>query len=141
MVCTRVWKLFRKKKETCINPRLLLFDDGLPNIVPPRGHIPMLKRYLDQNPNVDVTVNTYGFGYSLDSSLLNDIATTTNGMYCFIPDSSFVGTIFVNSISNALSTSATNVKLALEPSDNAPFEIEKVYGDQTQVKKASWGYS
>ena len=129
-----------RKKEDLNKPAyVMLLTDGLPNIVPPRGHIPMLKRYLDQNPKVDLTVNTYGFGYSLDSSLLNDIATTTNGMYCFIPDSSFVGTIFVNSISNALSTSATNVKLALEPSDNAPFEIEKVYGDQTQVKKASWG--
>jgi len=129
-----------RPKEDLHKPAfVMLLTDGLPNIVPPRGHIPMLKRYLDQNSDLDVTINTYGFGYSLDSSLLNDIATTTNGMYCFIPDSSFVGTIFVNSISNALSTSATNVKLALEPSDETPFEIEKVYGDQTQVKKASWG--
>eukprot|EP00943_MAST-04B_sp_MAST-4B-sp1_P005209 g5209.t1 len=123
-----------------LNPGfVMLLTDGLPNVVPPRGHIPMLKRYLDANPDLDVTINTYGFGYNLDSSLLNDIAATTKGMYSFIPDSSFVGTIFVNSISNILSTNATNVKLSIEPTDDAVYEIEKVYGDQSLLKKASWG--
>jgi len=123
-----------------INPGfVMLLTDGLPNVVPPRGHIPMLKRYLDANPDLDVTINTYGFGYNLDSSLLNDIAAITKGMYSFIPDSSFVGTIFVNSISNILSTNATNVKLSIEPTDDAVYEIEKVYGDQSLLEKASWG--
>lgn len=27
----------------------MLFTDGMPNVEPPRGHIPMLKKYLDEN--------------------------------------------------------------------------------------------
>jgi hypothetical protein len=36
-------------------------------------------------------MNTFGFGYSLDSALLNDISHEGNGTYAFIPDSSLVG--------------------------------------------------
>ena len=34
--------------------------------------------------------------------MLNDLSKTGNGQYAFIPDGSFVGTAFVNSISNLL---------------------------------------
>lgn len=143
---TNIWdglhkgmEVLRTRNATTNPGFVMLLTDGLPNVVPPRGHIPMLKQYLDANPDFDVTINTYGFGYNLDSSLMNDIATTTKGMYSFIPDPGFVGTVFVNSISNVLSTSATDVSLALEDVDSSPYEIEQVYGDQTQMKKASWG--
>jgi hypothetical protein len=50
----------------------------------------------------------------LDSKLLEDISTLGNsGAYAFIPDGSFVGTIFVNAISTLLTTAATNVQVII----------------------------
>lgn len=64
---------------------------------------------------MDCTINTYGFGYNLDSKLLNEIAYEGKGVYNFIPDSGLIGTVFINSISNMLSTYANNVIINLEP--------------------------
>jgi len=51
-------------------------------------------------------------GHPLDSKLLEDIAILGNsGSYAFIPDGSFVGTIFVNAITTTLTTVATNVEV------------------------------
>eukprot|EP01084_Bolivina_argentea_P038344 70894_1 len=74
----------------------------------------MLEKYIDTNKQLNGCINTYGFGYSLDTKLLNELAIKGNGNYSFIPDSSFVGTIFVSSISNIASTAATNVIVKLE---------------------------
>jgi len=91
---------------------VLLLTDGCPNITPPRGHVPTLKRYLDKHP-LDCCLHTFGFGYSLDSALLSELATEGNGQYAFIPDAGLVGTVFVNALSNILSTQAKNVKVQL----------------------------
>jgi hypothetical protein len=79
-------------------------------------------------------VNTFGFGYSLDSELLNELAVEgkyetvflyslsiliLSGMYSFIPDSSMVGTIFVNSLSNLMTTMEMNAVLVVEPLNGA----------------------
>ena len=96
------------------NAALLLLTDGEPNVEPPRGHIPMLKRYKESvGGRFPGVINTFGFGYSLDSLLLRQIATEGGGMYAFIPDSGFVGTAFVNSLANILSTVTTNCQLIL----------------------------
>jgi len=55
-------------------------------VIPPRGHIPMLKKYKEDNPEVNCAISTFGFGYSLDSALLNDLAIEGKGSYAFIPD-------------------------------------------------------
>ena len=56
------------------NAAILLLTDGEPNIEPPRGHIPMLKRYSETNggryPGI---ISTFGFGYTLDSVLLRRV--------------------------------------------------------------------
>jgi hypothetical protein len=99
--------------ETKRNSAIFLLTDGQPNMEPPRGHIPTLKKFIESN-RLGCTINTFGFGYNLDTKLLEDIATEGNGSYSFIPDGAFVGTIFVNAISNVLSTVATNVTLELD---------------------------
>jgi len=111
-----------------------ILTDGCPNIVPPRGHLSMLRRYKDSaNKNFSCVINTYGFGYNLDSTLLDDIAREGQGSYSFIPDSGFVGTCFTNSLANLCSTMGKQVKLTLEPiGDGTHFEIERydsVVGD------------
>jgi len=118
------------------NAGIFLLTDGLPNIVPPRGHIPMLKKYQDENPDLQCTINTFGFGYNLDSSLLNDICINGNGSYAFIPDSGFVGTVFEHSLANFLTTVSTNTVLSIEPVNGASItESFSAYPSQ----KPSWG--
>jgi hypothetical protein len=95
------------------NAALFLLTDGCPNVEPPRGHLPTLTRYKAQM-NFTCSINTFGFGYNLDSKLLEDLSQIGNsGSYAFIPDGSFVGTIFVNAISNLLTTTATNLQLSI----------------------------
>lgn len=105
----------RDDKHVSRNSAVMLLTDGQPNVEPPRGHIPTLERYLDefQGP-VPFTVSTFGFGYSLDSQLLHDIAVKTGGMYVFIPDSGLVGTVFVNTVANVLCTVATGVTVSID---------------------------
>lgn len=94
---------------------ILLFTDGMPNINPPRGILPMLKRLKEKSEGrkLPCTVSTFGFGYELDSALLNDLAMEGFGAYAFIPDAGFVGTVFVNAMSNLLATMARDVVVTL----------------------------
>merc|ERR1712176_652641 len=59
------------------------------------------------------TVNTFGFGYNIDSELLCDVARFGQGSYAFIPDCGFVGTVFVNTLGNVLVTKARGCVLEL----------------------------
>lgn len=96
------------------NAAVLLLTDGTPNIEPPRGNLKMLTKYKESSggkfPGI---ISTFGFGYVLDSTLLRKIATDGGGMYAFIPDSGFVGTIFVNSLSTTLCTVTADAELTL----------------------------
>jgi hypothetical protein len=69
------------------------------------------------------SVSTFGFGYSLNSILLNALAVEGNGVYAFIPDSSLTGTVFLNALSNTLSTFATDLVITV------PKNVGKIYGD------------
>ena len=117
---------------------VLLLTDGQPNICPPRGHLPMLKRYKDQNLRLSATISTFGFGYRLDSELLRDIAAEGDGMYAFIPDSGFVGTAFVNAASNLLVTMGKNAELMLEPAPGVTLVPASVPGG-VATQETSWG--
>ncbi|KAJ1534181.1 hypothetical protein HK096_004183 [Nowakowskiella sp. JEL0078] len=92
---------------------VFLLTDGMPNITPPRGHLTMLKEYKDNFNDMPI-INTFGFGYSLDSNLLYDLAKIGEGQYSFIPDSSFVGTVFIHATTTLLTTFARSVKVSIE---------------------------
>ena len=94
------------------NASVLFFTDGVPNIRPARPESQMFARFNIEN-NTNFSVHFYGFGYSMESQLLNDCANVGSGSYCFIPDASFVGTIFTNAVANILSTCADNIKLQI----------------------------
>lgn len=127
----------RNKSGARLGASILLLTDGEPNIEPPRGHIPMLQRYRDTHdgkyPGV---ISTFGFGYKMDSPLLRAIAQEGDGMYCFIPDSGFVGTAFVNALSSTLTTIARDATLSIEPENGA--EIVEVIGSYAHTSQ-SWG--
>merc|ERR1719345_370021 len=95
---------------------VMLFTDGLPNINPPRGILPMVKRQKDkEGGRLPCTISTFGFGYELDSELLSEIAVSGCGSYAFIPDAGFVGTVFVNAMTNLIVSMSKDVTLTLEP--------------------------
>lgn len=89
-----------------VHTNIMLLTDGIPNPEPPRGTPLMFTRWCDQFPHaVDrMTVGTFGFGYSMDSKLLRDLANIGNGTYAFTPDSTFTGTIFIHAAASVLST-------------------------------------
>lgn len=99
----------------------MLFTDGQPNIVPPRGHLPMLKKYKEEN-DVNCCISTFGFGYNLDSELLDELAIEGRGSFAFIPDGQFVGTVFVNALSNLMTTLAIDTILCIENENGSSFE-------------------
>ena len=72
-------------------------------------------------------------GYSLDTKLLNNLAIRGGGAYAFIPDSSFVGTIFVNSICNFCCNAAKNTVVKIET--NRKVQVVGSY----QHQMTSWG--
>lgn len=93
------------------NQAVFLLTDGLPNVNPPQGIVPAFKQYLDIHTQTPIPVFTFGFGYDLDSRTLQEIAFLSKGQYCFSPDASFVGTIFINALSNLLTTYTDNLKV------------------------------
>lgn len=107
-----------ESKQKCV----FLLTDGLPNVVPPRGHEAMIDRYFKQN-NFRCPVNCYGFGYQLDSELLSNITNVTGGDgFSFIPDSSLMGNIFIHGISNFLTTASNNCLLTVNLKEGVLFE-------------------
>lgn len=113
-------EILRLAGETVGNSGLFLLTDGVPSEIPPRGHVPMMQRYRDSNGGrYPATINTFGFGYALDSTLLSEIAIEGGGMYAFIPDSGFVGTAFVNALGNHLSSMGKQCVLSVEIEDGA----------------------
>ena len=99
---------------------VMLLTDGCPNCAPPAGHIQELKNYRDRT-DFSVQINTFGFGYNLDSKLLHELAVEGAGTYAFIPDAKIVGTTFVNSVANVLSTLAHSTTLHLTEKNGATF--------------------
>ena len=94
---------------------------------------------------IEGIVHTYGFGYSLDSVLLNELAIKGLGSYFFIPDSSFVGTIFVNSVSNLCANAARNVELTLNVPKDSSFSVlgnfkHTVNGEKVKIDLGSVMY-
>jgi hypothetical protein len=104
-----------ESRRNCV----LLLTDGLPNIRPSFSKTPevdKLKEYFAKNPDFRCQVNTFGFGYSLDSALLHELAVVGNGTFGFIPDAKIVGTCFVNAVANICSqlSQSCDVSLTLE---------------------------
>lgn len=97
---------------------LLFLTDGIASshLSPPRGILETLQRKLkimsDSNliiPNI----YTFGFGNDLDTDLLVNIAKYGKGHFSYIPDSGFVGTIFIHSLAyiNTLFCNTANIDL------------------------------
>jgi adenylate kinase len=92
---------------------ILLLTDGVPSTSPPNGEHVELQNYFDTYPNFHCQVNTFGFGYDLNSTILANIARVGNGTFSFIPDAKLLGTCFVNAASNICSNMALSCDVQL----------------------------
>ena len=73
---------------------------------PGGGEVEALRKMKRLEKNVsDITVHTFGFGYSLDDEVLAGLASEAGGIFAFVPDAGMVGTTFTN-LSASLQASA-----------------------------------
>ena len=122
------------------NTSLFLLTDGVPNVNPEGGHICAMQCFKDQNGgHYPGSIHTFGFGYSLQSALLNDIALEGSGTYNFIPDSGFVGTAFVNTLANQLTAYGTQTTLSLQLLDEDCTLVEHSLPSNGSHMITSWG--
>ena len=112
-----------------------ILTDGVPNVEPPRGYIPTLKRYMDSRPDLACSLNMFGFGYSLRSKLLDEMAREGNGYYTYIPDSGMVGTGFINAAAKTMATMGEHAVLKLETKEDI-----NIHGN-FPMTRTSWGYN
>eukprot|EP01126_Amoeba_proteus_P066604 TRINITY_DN967_c0_g2_i2.p1 TRINITY_DN967_c0_g2~~TRINITY_DN967_c0_g2_i2.p1 ORF type:complete len:396 (+),score=76.24 TRINITY_DN967_c0_g2_i2:409-1596(+) len=130
--CTNLWSglvegldIFGQTNDKK-NATLLLLTDGEPTETPEGGYLSALENKLERD-GLPCVVHTFGFGYSMDSKLLAGLAELGMGKFSFIPDCSLVGTVFVNAMSNILSTAANMLTLTLEPLHGSSFVFD-AYG-------------
>jgi Mg-chelatase subunit ChlD len=112
------------------NPLILLLTDGEPNIDPPRGLVPTIQQTL-QAMGLRVPIHTFGFGYDMNSKLINSVAEATQATYAFIPDCSMVGTVFINFIATALASMAHYMTLT-DP-DGTTYNLSGIQAGQTRT--------
>lgn len=92
------------------NISMIVMTDGVSNSDPPRGIIPSLYDYINST-KLNFSINTFGYGYNIDSQLLNSISTMSNGIFGFIPDATMVGTIFINMLTSIICGCVNNVEV------------------------------
>lgn len=97
--------------------------------------VPNMMTYKEKHERLPGTINTFGFGYNLDSALLVSMASAGSGSYSFIPDAGFVGTCFVNMTAQLLSTMATSVFLHVEKPEGAKLLPPVALGKWTVEEK------
>ena len=130
---TNIWDALRlgilvSQRYNNYSTCLMLFTDGEPNINPPMGIVPSLKEVISDIPNVNFTISTFAFGYQVDSKLMEEISKIGNGIYGYCPDCTMVGTIFVNFMSNILTTIESTIKIEVKNQNlNKIFEIGGLY--------------
>ena len=130
---TNIWDalklgLIEAKKYRNYNICLMLFTDGEPNINPPKGIISSLREYISNINDINFTISTFAFGYQVNSKLMEEISKIGNGIYGYCPDCTMVGTIFINFISNILSTIESGIKIDVNNKNfKKKFEIGGLY--------------
>ncbi len=115
---TNVWEGLRagivEAKEVALanpyaNVQVVLLTDGEPS-----DPVDMILRNLASAMKTlppNITINAFGFGYDLNTNLLDTICTIGKGIYGYIPDISMVGTGFINFCAHILSTVLINYEI------------------------------
>mmetsp|Transcript_99 Transcript_99/g.254 ORF Transcript_99/g.254 Transcript_99/m.254 type:complete len:658 (+) Transcript_99:98-2071(+) len=133
---TNIWNGLDKALETLRNTKkgnlghIMLLTDGQSS--DRESVMPRLQAYKQQYEKLPGTISTFGFGYNIDSELLCRISSEGSATFAFIPDAGFVGTIFVNTMSNLLVTMGTEAYLTISPEEGC--ELVSVEGNYSYAK-------
>lgn len=103
------------------------------------GHVAMLRNYKEAHIGFNFQLNTFGFGYEVDSKLLLSLAVEGEGTFAFIPDAAIVGTCFVNCIANFLGTHTQDATLHVAAQGGACLMGPVLGVPDSMVTEASWG--
>lgn len=106
------------------NKFTLLLSDGEPNVNPPRG---IHHEFMKKLP-IKSSVNTFGYGYDLDSALLLNLASDGGGLFSHIPDYTMCNTVFINYLSNALVTAITKTTMNIKSNNCSISKHNSVIG-------------
>merc|ERR1719191_2324822 len=120
--------LARSSGDPSKQSAVFVFTDGVPNKIPPEGHQAAFKAY-QQTHQVRANMSCFGFGYNLDSALLDEMSSLGGGVYSFIPDVGMVGTVFVHAISNLLSCAASECIITVEAKNGQKVEFSDANDD------------
>jgi len=125
---TNIWHAIEKaihilneREDKSRNGSIMMLTDGMPNIKPARGEIETLKR-LQRSTIFTSPIYTFGFGYSLERTLLYELAKYGNGSMSHIPDGGMIATVFCHSIATILTTVVINLQLHITYNETINFE-------------------
>ena len=130
-------EMLRNGRSTSTNTMssALLLTDGVPNVDPAGGHLAALEDYRrSAGGKLPCALHTFGFGYELNSQLLDELAHAGGGLYVFIPDAGFVGTALVNCSSNAVTAAGHNAELVLHLEDAV--RVDHCFGYTLQTEQS-----
>jgi len=99
-------EMIQNRTDKSRNPSVLFFTDGQENCGTPReGTVKGLQAIKDSQ-DIHFPVHTMGFGQynTINSEMTFEISKAFNGMNGYIPDPTCIGTVFVNTIANILTT-------------------------------------
>lgn len=135
---TNIWhaieaalNLLHERDDKSRNAHIILLTDGVPNTARPgRGESAELDS-LHRNINFSTSINTIGFGYSLEEKLLYNLAKAGNGVTAHIPDGGMIATVFNNLTGTILCSVAMNVEICAKLIGGSGFKFcdKPVSGD------------
>ena len=144
---TNIWgaidtaiSILNERTDKSRNPAILLLTDGSPNIRPARGEVDTLKRIREKS-DFYIPLYTFGFGYSLEKSLLYELAKFGNGANGHISDGGMIATVFCNFTGIIMTTVAVNIELYIKSNNNPCYLQECIMGDFSSTIDSSGGYT
>lgn len=79
---------------------VFVLTDGQSNQDPPLGVLTTFQQHVQLHGLPCSSVNFFGLGYDIDSSLLTSLSTVGRGLFSYIPDATMCGTVFINFVAN-----------------------------------------
>jgi uncharacterized protein YegL len=108
-----------------IDTHLLVFTDGIPDNKKIVDYEELLIMFFGDSGLSNVVIDLFGFGTSLEQSVMTPIYQKGKGIFGFISDPNMLATVFNNYIANLFLTSINNVFLTYEIDGSD--SIEQIY--------------
>jgi uncharacterized protein YegL len=115
-------KYIESVNDPNIDTHILVFTDGEPNIKDLSKYTEILDKYYKDSQLQNVIIDVFGFGKSLNQSIMTTIFQKGKGIFGFISDPNMLGTVFNNYIANLFSVCVKNFILSYEIEDSNRYE-------------------